>query len=155
MSLSNSRDRQRRRRRRQERAAAAATSSAVAEAEAKAAAEADAAADAKPAAAAAPLEKAEAKAASAEVPLAKKDAKGINIVNKCITHTLTFITHSILIASLSALHVAFLITNVSAFDHMNAFLKCISATRSCECLPVLIALRIVNVMSSSRTASGG
>ena len=49
------------------------------------------------AAAAAPPEKAEAKAASAEVPL----AKGINIVNKCITHTLTFITHSILIASLS------------------------------------------------------
>ena len=58
------------------------------------------------------------------------------------------------VGCLCALHVVFLITNVSAFDHMNAFLKCISATRSCECLPVLIALRIVNLRSSSRTASG-
>ena len=59
------------------------------------------------------------------------------------------------VGCLCALHVVFLITNVSAFDHMNAFLKCISATRSCECLPVLIALRIVNLRSSSSTASGG
>ena len=58
------------------------------------------------------------------------------------------------VGCLCALHVVFLVTNVSAFDHMNAFLKCISATRSCECLPVLIALRIVNLRSSSRTASG-
>ena len=59
------------------------------------------------------------------------------------------------VGCLCTFHVAFLITNVSAFDHMNAFLKCISATRSCECLPVLIALRIVNLRSSSSTASGG
>ena len=59
------------------------------------------------------------------------------------------------VGCLCALHVVFLIANVSAFDHMNAFLKCISATRSCECLPVLIALRIVNLRSSSSTASGG
>ena len=57
------------------------------------------------------------------------------------------------VGCLCAWHVAFLMINVSAFDQMNAFLKCISATRSC--LPVLIALRIVNVRSSSRTASGG
>ena len=39
---------------------------------------------------------------------------------------------------LCTLHVAFLITNVSAFDHKKSFLKSISATHSCECLPVLI-----------------
>ena len=65
-------------------AKAAGKAKAVADAEAEAGAEAAAVTTA------AAEAKAEAKAASAEVPLAKKDAKGINIVNKCITHTPTF-----------------------------------------------------------------